>query len=341
MISIVIPCYNCEKTLNRTVDSIIKQSFPEWELILVNDGSNDGTKAICDLYEKSDRRIHVIHQENLGLMKAWKNGVDSSIGDYIAFCDSDDYYDLCFIERVNKIVAKYDIDVYAYGMVMEYSDNRVLYCNNMIKGYFTREQIEKELYPIIFPHYYTGQWAIIQPRVTKIYSRTLLDSIMDFLPDYVSQGEDNLTTFATIMNAKTMFVEDDYAPYHYVRNNDSMIGKYDCNWYDKLLVLNREMRNLARKCNYPNIERVEIDFCYNSLVYLKKEFTRNRESIPKMAEKAKRIRENGEFDSAFGCMLQFKLPLSMSCFCWLFFHKQYYLICLLTLIADKMKFGHP
>lgn len=91
VISIIVPIYNVEQYLRRCVDSILAQTFTDFELILVDDGSPDGCPAICDAYAQKDSRVRVIHQKNEGLSAARNAGMEISSGKYILFCDSDDY----------------------------------------------------------------------------------------------------------------------------------------------------------------------------------------------------------------------------------------------------------
>lgn len=90
-ISIIVPVYNVEKHLNKCVDSILCQTFKDFELILVDDGSTDTSGKICDEYIKKDDRIKVIHQKNSGLSSARNAGIEASCGEFLGFIDSDDY----------------------------------------------------------------------------------------------------------------------------------------------------------------------------------------------------------------------------------------------------------
>lgn len=89
-ISVIVPVYNVEKYLSRCVKSILRQSYTDFELILVDDGSPDNCPILCDKWAKSDSRIHVIHKKNGGLSSARNAGIKISIGDYLFFVDSDD-----------------------------------------------------------------------------------------------------------------------------------------------------------------------------------------------------------------------------------------------------------
>lgn len=100
IISIIVPVFNVEQYLHRCVDSILAQTFTDFELILVDDGSPDGCPAICDEYAALDPRVFVIHQKNGGVSAARNSGLDVARGEYIAFCDGDDHLAPAFLERL-------------------------------------------------------------------------------------------------------------------------------------------------------------------------------------------------------------------------------------------------
>lgn len=91
LITIIVPVYNTDKYLRKCIESILSQSFTDWECILVDDGSTDGSPQICDDYAKRDNRIKVFHKENGGVSSARNVGLRNAMGDYICFVDSDDY----------------------------------------------------------------------------------------------------------------------------------------------------------------------------------------------------------------------------------------------------------
>ena len=91
MISVIIPVYNVEKFLAECVDSVLAQTYTDWEAILVDDGATDASGAMCDAYAAKDPRIRVIHRENGGLSAARNTGLKAARGEYVYFLDSDDY----------------------------------------------------------------------------------------------------------------------------------------------------------------------------------------------------------------------------------------------------------
>lgn len=112
MISIIVPVYNAEKYLHQCVNSVLSQTFTDFELLLINDGSTDGSGAICDEYAAIDARVRVFHKENTGVSETRNIGIDNSKGDYVIFCDSDDYwYESTALEFLYKISVRYDLDI--------------------------------------------------------------------------------------------------------------------------------------------------------------------------------------------------------------------------------------
>ena len=123
--SVIIPVYNVEKYLRECVDSILSQTFTDFELILVNDGSKDGSPAICDEYAQKDTRVRVIHKENGGLSDARNVGTQSACGEYVVYIDSDDYINAdTFLQDIyNKAQGGTDIVCYKFQKYFELSNS--------------------------------------------------------------------------------------------------------------------------------------------------------------------------------------------------------------------------
>lgn len=113
LISVIIPVYNVERYLRKCLDSVISQSYTNLEIILVDDGSTDGSGAICDNYGTLDSRIVVIHQQNMGLSGARNAGLDCARGQWIAFIDSDDYIDKDMYKVLYQVGSKNNADICA------------------------------------------------------------------------------------------------------------------------------------------------------------------------------------------------------------------------------------
>ena len=122
MISIIIPVYNVSQYLNECIQSVVNQSYNDFECILIDDGSSDGSEIICDQWEQKDSRIKVIHQPNQGGATARNRGITEALGEYIAFIDSDDWIDSDYLYQLVQPIEKYNVDLVVCGLQQHYSD---------------------------------------------------------------------------------------------------------------------------------------------------------------------------------------------------------------------------
>lgn len=125
MISVIVPVYNVKPYLEEAIESVIGQSYKDLEIILVDDGSTDGSGEICDVYAQKDSRIKVIHQENKGLSAARNTGLDICSGEYIAFLDSDDAYCKDFLRKMLESMQKSDADISECNYAIYYNEHRM------------------------------------------------------------------------------------------------------------------------------------------------------------------------------------------------------------------------
>ena len=166
-LSIIIPVYQVEKTLSRCIDSVLGQSFDDYELILIDDGSTDQSGAICDDYALRDNRICVIHQSNSGLSSARNAGISIARGQYITFIDSDDFLgDNTLPILMTRLSAHPDYDILEYPLCYHYGDSD----QSMVK-FGAHEYDDMKAYWLDCKAYqHTYAW-------NKIYARHLFDDV--------------------------------------------------------------------------------------------------------------------------------------------------------------------
>ena len=126
LISIVVPVYNVKQFLTKCLNSIISQTYSNLEIIVVDDGSTDGSATICDDYAKKDKRTSVIHKENGGLASARNAGIDVAKGTYIGFVDSDDYIEPYMYEKLLQAILKYSCNIAVCGINYVFDDGEVI-----------------------------------------------------------------------------------------------------------------------------------------------------------------------------------------------------------------------
>ena len=143
LISIIVPVYNTEKTFNRCVDSILNQTFQDWELLLIDDGSTDRSGELCDEYAAKDQRIKVFHKENEGVSVARNLGIKESTGEYITFIDADDEVIKDYLAILYENIQQSDIVFFFFQWI--YTDNSKLVI--LLNNFYSEERIsiEKEM----------------------------------------------------------------------------------------------------------------------------------------------------------------------------------------------------
>lgn len=167
MISIIVPVYNTEKYLNRAIDSVLRQTFSDWELILVDDESPDRCGVICDEYAGADRRIRVIHQRNRGVCAARNAGLDAASGEYIYFLDSDDYLQEKALEILYRHMTEENADLVFAGHSRVEADGYIHCDSERWPELKTTEEIQRAILQNRLPNFVWG----------KLYKKTLWEGI--------------------------------------------------------------------------------------------------------------------------------------------------------------------
>ena len=147
MLSVIIPVYNVEPYLEKCLDSVLKQTYKDMEILIIDDGSTDRSGAISDEYAAKDSRIRVFHTENRGLSAARNLGLDNAVGGYIGFVDSDDWIEPDMYEVLLKKAEETGADIVECGVFKEYPDktvehqrpDRVMYKIEAIRALVNRE----------------------------------------------------------------------------------------------------------------------------------------------------------------------------------------------------------
>lgn len=340
MISIVVPCFNCEKTLERCCESILVQTKRGFELILVDDGSWDNTGKICDEYADRFSMVKVIHQENKGLMAAWKNGVKQSKGDYILFLDSDDWIENSLVERVGEIIRLYKTDIITYGIIVDYDDGSSVLMNHRLEeGFYGKKEIGEKIMPYYFSAGSMESKAIIASRWSKAYKKELLLSNFCFFNEKISIGEDDLTSFAAILDANSLFHIADYAPYHYCRHEGSMMGNYGIETIKKLIDAYDGLIDIAAGKGYPYSQQIDAYMLDNILVVIKKIICSKNKSYNTIVGEIKRIINLGTIDRVLkeGAHIIKHYKLKERLFFDCIIKKRYFVLYFLTRIISGVK----
>lgn len=237
--SVIVPIYKVERYLSKCIESILNQTFSDFELILVDDGSPDNCPVICDEYAAKDGRIKVIHKKNGGLVSARNIGVKASTGEYICYVDGDDWIKENLLETVyNKATKAANPDMVIFGAIRQFEDHCVEIPSGAPEGLYDKERLNMEVYPyMMFDNrkpFYSG--LIFPVAWNKIYKRQLLQNHY-CEEERIQMGEDNAFIFECLYAAHTIIFLNDYLYVYNQLNNNSFIHSYDPNRFENNQIL--------------------------------------------------------------------------------------------------------
>lgn len=211
-VSVIVPVYNVEHYIHRALDSLLNQTYPHLDIILVDDGSPDKCPQICDEYARKDNRVRVIHKKNGGLSDARNVGLDIATGEYITFLDSDDYILPDTVEKFLRTAHEQNVDVVCCGLNIIDTSGRIYdyrKCEASFKA--SGEAVVKLLLKDVFPYNFSP---------AKFYKRTLFDGI------HFPVGriyEDMATTYIAISKANSVYCMKE-CMYNYERKREGNIS---------------------------------------------------------------------------------------------------------------------
>lgn len=211
LISVIVPIYKVEKYIDRCVDSILAQSFADFELILVDDGSPDKCPQICDEYAKKDSRIRVIHKENGGLSDARNAGIDIAEGEWLAFIDSDDYVHEDYLKSMYNAAIENNADLAVCDFVRVNDDEEVIEDEHRFDELVTEDK------NAMFEHLYSN-WRI-RPAWNKLYRKEIFSELRFA---FGKIHEDEFAIHHVLWNCGKLAVIKDGLYYYRIRQNSIM-----------------------------------------------------------------------------------------------------------------------
>lgn len=225
MISVIVPIYNVENYLRRCLDSILAQSYKDYELILVDDGSTDNSGKICDEYAKKNKKIIVIHKPNGGLSDARNTGIKKAKGEFITYVDSDDWIHKDFLKNLYEIISINNADMAVGGVNFVYENQEENKENTeiTINVYSGLEALERMLRGILADHGSSACGILYKAELSKKY---------DF--PYKRYHEDDFTTFKYYIDSKKVAVSSQKMYFYLQRNNSIMHRKFGKSSVDEL-----------------------------------------------------------------------------------------------------------
>lgn len=239
IITIIVPVYNADKYLVRCINSILEQTFLDWELLLIDDGSTDKSGLICDEYQKFDKRIKVIHKKNSGVSTTRNLGIELAKGEYITFIDSDDWVENDYLEKMYLKIKEMNVPLIITGHVEEKNGviNKVFIEDN--EKIYKKKDIQIE-----FLKHEKFMWTIGD----KLYSKSLIG---DYRFNINLKIAEDMYFLWNILKKTS---EVGYIPlykYHYdIGASNTMMAPFSSKWIDGIKVrkfIYKDCKNISKK----------------------------------------------------------------------------------------------
>lgn len=252
--SILIPVYNVEKYITRCLQSVLEQEIRDYEVILVNDGSTDGSVEICARFCARDQRFRLLHQENMGLLRARRTALKHASGDYILFLDSDDFWNSDTLKKIDLMLKCHDLDVLVFRYQKFFSEGKIVPGPEFFEDGKEFKESEKRNYVL--------QW-IKNPDLNAMWAKVVKRSCIDIDNEYVeftglSSGEDYIQSICIIERAKSIMYSKKIL-YNYRVNENSISFTYNPEKLKHIHMGKRYFETFLLE-NYPNDNELRVEF---------------------------------------------------------------------------------
>lgn len=232
-ISVIIPVYNVEAYLEKCLDSILSQSFQNYEVILIDDGSSDKSGIICDYYSTIDSRIIVIHKENEGPVVARLVAAEIAKGEYIVCIDSDDSVEKDYFKNIDDNIQKYNPEIICYNFV---TNKGILHKNQIESGIYSSVDIDSE-FLIDTNKMFPNRGCLLYSLWTKVVKREIFLSSISNVPKNLMYGEDIYQILLMVKaSRKIQIIDNEYYIYR-TDNAESIMNKFNRKSINKYLEL--------------------------------------------------------------------------------------------------------
>lgn len=266
LISVVVPVYNVEAFLEKCITSILNQTYRNLEIIIVDDGSTDGSSKICAQMEQNDDRIIVVHKKNGGLVSARKAGIVRAKGEYIISIDSDDWIESEMISALYKQAIENNADMVTSGLYREYQDSSVVCTDSVKNGVYESPQDKEYLYNNLIINSERETWGIHPAIPCKLVRTSLMRRIYLELSDEAVYAEDAAAIYACCVLAERIAVTHDIY-YHYVLRDNSIAHSRNPNYFCNINLIYNFLRDYFERCENKAVLLQQLDMYFVRLAF--------------------------------------------------------------------------
>lgn len=244
-ISIIVPVYNAEKYLDQCVESIINQTFSDFELLLIDDGSRDHSAEMCDAWTEKDARIRAIHKENGGPQSAVIAGIQNAQSDIIGFCDSDDYVAPDYYETLYNGFDNQKADLVCCQFTQFSEKDEPQYCGDPDLTVRQSGEILEEVWEK------SGRLIVGNNRYTKLFRRDWMLDVLRELDPQLHIGEDALMVLLYLERCGKVACFDHYSGYFYRQVQTSIMNTINEQFVQNHLRYIRQLEEMAKRYSHP------------------------------------------------------------------------------------------
>ncbi len=266
-VSVIVPVYNVEKYLRECIDSLLSQTEPFYEILLVDDGSKDNSGAICDEYAAQHDSVRVVHKRNAGLGMARNTGLDNITGEYVAFVDSDDYLAPDWLEMMTRTLRETGTDMCKSGFQRVQDDGTVFYRTDYADEVFAGEGARSAFAPRLLGSLPDKKDSLEMCVWGVLYSvEPIREQGLRFLSEREILSEDLPFNIAYLQHANGACTTS-YIGYHYRSNSASLTRSYRADRFERSCHFYREMSRTLKELGYDEQTQNRFDRLF--FVYIK------------------------------------------------------------------------
>ncbi|NWQ39168.1 glycosyltransferase [Bacillus sp. EB106-08-02-XG196] len=264
-ISVIIPVYNVENYLHRCVDSVLNQTFQDFEIILINDGSKDSSGEICDDYAKQDKRIKVIHKKNARVSAARNDGIKMAKGKYLSFIDSDDWIEPPMYQEMFNKAEDLDLDFIMCDYKKKSNDYEDKRSQPIRGGYYSKDDIKNELFNCLIMF----EDIEFPPTISNwlcLFNLEFLKNNSLYYDEDIHYSEDSILGSKIMFHATSFYYLKGHYYYNYFYNPNSTTNTYNEKKWNAYLKINGRMEKYFGKVvEFDFSRQIQINMLYFTL----------------------------------------------------------------------------
>lgn len=266
LLTVIITVYNIAPYIGKCIESVMRQTYENIEILLIDDGSTDGSGEICDKYTQKDRRIKSYHIQNRGVVTARKFGVEVAAGEVITFIDGDDWIEQDMYECMLSAYLKDKPDMVTSGLIWEWTHKKTVLLDGIEEGVYEKDSIRKNILTRAVYDIKKEMQGITASVCDKLFRRSVLKEAIEGIDSQLTLGEDGAIVYGFVARADKIVVIHQ-AWYHYVQRENSANKTYGLAAFEKLYRLKNCLMDQYRGLGIEKEMTGQVDYYVKEFLY--------------------------------------------------------------------------